>query len=67
MIGYIDQLYNTLGNIKKYVACFCMSGDPNQPDLTIYVHSHSEGEEYILEQYIAYKMTGILERTDEEV
>lgn len=67
LIGYIDQLYNTLGNLTKYVACFCMSGDELQPDLTIYVHTHTEGKEYITEQYMAYLMTGVLERSDEEV
>ncbi len=67
LIGYIDEMYNTLGNIQKFIACFCMNGNPLQPDLSIYVDKQEEGKDFITEQYLAYMMTGVLERDDEEV
>ncbi len=67
IIGYVDEMYNTLGGIKKFIACFCMNGDPLQPDLSIYVDEIEVGQEFITTQYLAYQMTGVLERDGEEV
>lgn len=59
-IGYIDLLYTTVGK-RKYIASFNMSKHPEQQEIDAYFFSIKKGKEFVVENYMAWRMIGTLD------
>ena len=58
-IGYVDLVYTTIGR-RKYIASFNMSKHPEQDELSAYFFTIKKGKEFVVENYMAWRMIGTL-------
>ena len=58
-IGYVDLIYTTIG-MKKYIASFNMSKHSEQQEICTYVPTVKKGKEFVIENYMAWRMIGTL-------